>query len=79
MIRVDVHGPCPAYISKFFMHIAAQRPDRKIDVDVFDEELAEYHATYHYEEVGNYIESDFIEWIEFEKEEFYSLFVLRWS
>lgn len=79
MIRVDVHGPWPPHITKFFWYVSERHPTRKIDGEVFNEELAEYHATYHHQEVGNYIESDFIEWIEFEKEEFYSLFVLRWS
>lgn len=79
MTRVDVHGPWPAYIAKFFCYVSEQHPYRKIDGDIFNEELAKYHATYHHMEIGNMFESDFIEWIEFEKEEFYSLFVLKWS
>jgi hypothetical protein len=81
MIRLDLvknYAPIPVW-NKFYTHLQEQvHPQAATDAYV-NSVLAEYRAVYYMEDVGNIFESDVLHWIEFEDEELYSWFMLRWA
>jgi hypothetical protein len=81
MIRLDLvknYAPIPVW-NKFAGHLQDQVGPQAVTDAYVNTALAEYRAEYHMEEVGNILESDVLHWIEFEDEELYAWFMLRWS
>jgi hypothetical protein len=82
MIRMDLTNNDPFLLSNtlwdnFSRNIANQH--RSITVDMVNEALVEYNATYHYKEIGNLFESSYQEWIDFKNNDDYIMFKLRWA
>ena len=81
MIRLDIikgYGPIHVW-NKFIAHLQNQLGDFAVMYADVNTALAEYRAVYHMEEVGNIFESDVLHWVDFEDEELYAWFMLRWS
>ena len=81
MIRLDLvkdYSPIPVW-NKFYTHLQEQLGPQAATEAYVNAALAEYHAAYHMEEVGNIYESSVLHWIEFEDESLYAWFMLRWS
>jgi hypothetical protein len=82
MIRLDLvknYAPIPVW-NKFVDHLRSQLSEYTAVTDNHvNTALAEYRAVYYMEEVGNLFESDVLHWIEFEDQELYTWFMLRWS
>ena len=64
---------------KFSAHLHKQVEPQSLTDAYVNAALAEYRAVYYQEDVGNIFESDILHWIEFEDEELYAWFLLRWS
>jgi hypothetical protein len=81
MIRLDLvkdYAPIPVW-NKFVAHLQEQVGPQAVTDAYVNAALVEYRAVYYMEEVGNLFESSVLHWIEFEDEELYSWFMLRWS
>jgi hypothetical protein len=82
MIRLDLvkdYAPIPEWF-KFVDYLRSQLSGyMEVTDDHINSALAEYRAVYYQEDVGNIFESDVLHWIEFEDEELYAWFMLRWS
>jgi hypothetical protein len=79
MIWLDIGKPDSHSYEKFFDNLVKIHPLGAIDRDIINSALKEYHATYHYQDVGNMFESSYEEWIEFKNKKDYIMFILRWS
>jgi hypothetical protein len=81
MIRLDLvknYAPIPVWY-KFYTHLQEQVEPQAVTDSYVNAALAEYRAVYYQEDVGNIFESDVLHWIEFEDQELYTWFMLRWS
>jgi len=81
MIRMDLvkdFAPTPVW-NKFVAHLQEQVGPQAVTDDHVNTALAEYCAVYHMVDVGNVYESSVMHWVDFEDEDLYSWFMLRWS
>ena len=81
MIRLDLvknYAPIQVW-NKFYTHLQEQLEPQAVSDAYVNAALAEYRAVYHMVDVGNVYESSVMHWIDFEDEELYAWFMLRWS
>jgi hypothetical protein len=81
MIRLDLvkdYAPTPVW-KKFYTHLQEQVHPQAATAAYVNTALSEYRAVYHMVDVGNVYESSVVHWIDFEDEELYAWFMLRWS